>query len=156
MIVARSVDGWMRLARRWRVPAPVMPADGEARARSKAPVRRRMADAESCAVPSCTARVRFGLWQCQPAALAQQLWGNNAVTALIGGPWSEAQAAQRLALGRHQRLPQVGRSLTRWSPQCCRLRQRHAETLVRRGSVASGIEAKHRPEDPTVMRTTAL
>jgi RimJ/RimL family protein N-acetyltransferase len=48
-------------------------------------------------VPAPTARLRFRLWSEGDLALAQALFGDPRVTALVGGPFDEAGVAARLA-----------------------------------------------------------
>lgn len=41
-------------------------------------------------------RLRFGVWSEQWEGLALQLWGNEEVTRLIGGPFNDQQMSDRL------------------------------------------------------------
>jgi RimJ/RimL family protein N-acetyltransferase len=43
-----------------------------------------------------TERLGFGYWSASDLPLAQRLWGNDEVTALIGGPFTAEQVTQRL------------------------------------------------------------
>jgi ribosomal-protein-alanine N-acetyltransferase len=45
-----------------------------------------------------TSRLGFGTWSAGDLALANALWGDDRVTRLIGGPFSERWIADRLAL----------------------------------------------------------
>lgn len=47
-------------------------------------------------VPEPTERLEFRPWSADDAALAEALWGDPAVTALIGGPLDPEQVAARL------------------------------------------------------------
>jgi hypothetical protein len=53
------------------------------------------------ALPSATERLTFRLWRPDDHELAEALWGDARVTALIGGPF-DAAAAHRLLI---ERLP---------------------------------------------------
>jgi len=44
-----------------------------------------------------TERLRFGVWREDDMALALAIWGDPEVTALIGGPFSPDEVAERLA-----------------------------------------------------------
>jgi len=49
-------------------------------------------------VPAPTARLVFNLWSTEHRPLALALWGDPRVSALIGGPFSEAKARERLEM----------------------------------------------------------
>ena len=52
----------------------------------------------AAALPSSTARLAFRWWDpARDAELATALWGDKAVTALIGGPFDAAAVSARLA-----------------------------------------------------------
>jgi len=49
-------------------------------------------------VPASTERLVFSLWRTEHFPLALALWGDPRVSALIGGPFSEAKARERLEM----------------------------------------------------------
>ena len=80
-------------------------------------------------MPLPTKRLRFSRWNDVDPAHAHALWGDEAVTRLIGGPWTHAQCSQRLA-------DQLASDVQYWPLMhredgefvgCCGLRPRRAQ-----------------------------
>ena len=57
-----------------------------------------MSSTATAPVPASTERLVFSLWRTEHFPLALALWGDPRVSALIGGPFSEAKARERLEM----------------------------------------------------------